>query len=70
MTHQLVIHLPDSSLTLVSDNPDKIDNVTLFCLETLDAYNGTGIPNELIVDVLDEELSNQFYSLLFELGLL
>ena len=70
MTHQLTLHLPGSNLTLVSDNSNILDMVTAFCLETLDAYNGTGIPNELTIDVLDEEMSDRFYSLLFELDLL
>ena len=70
MTQQLVVHLPNSSLTLVSDNTDKIDTVIVFCLETLDAYNNSGIPNELTVDTLDKERSDQLYSLLFELDLL
>ena len=62
MAHQLVLHLPNSDLTLVSDNSDKLDTLICFCLEKLDAYNGTGVPCELTVDVLDREMSDQLYS--------
>ena len=70
MAQQLVLHLPNSNLTLISDDSDKMDKLMCFCLETLDAYNSTGIPNELTIDELDKERSDQLYSLIFELGLL
>ena len=70
MTMRLVIHLPGSSINLVSDEIYKINSVSDFCRNELGAYHASERIDELTVDTLTEELSSKLYTLLFELDLL
>ena len=70
MTHRLVIHLPNSSITIDSDNLDKLNSLSDFCKKELGAYHSTTNVEELKVDTLSEEQGNELHSLVFELGLL
>ena len=69
MTNRLIIHLPTESHTYDSDNIDVLVTLSNFCKEQLGAYNSTENINELTVDELSKEMSDKFYSLVFELDL-
>ena len=70
MIIRLIIHFPNSSATFETEHKDKISQLSDFCNTELDAYHSTEDQDELTVDVFDEEMSNKFHSLLFELDLL
>ena len=70
MTNQLVIHFPNSSITIDNDNVKKLTTLSDFCKKELGAYHSTESENELTIDKLSEESSNKFNSKLFELGLI
>ena len=69
MTNRLVIHFPSSTITLEVDNPYILEAISTFCVDELGAYHATEAFNELTVDTLDQEMSDNFHSLMFELGL-
>jgi len=71
MTNRLVIHFPNSSITIDSDSVEKLTVLSGFCKKELGAYHSTEAINDLTVDNnLNEEMSNKFHSLTFELGLI
>ena len=70
MTMRLVIHLPNSSITFISDEVDKIITLSHFCKDELEAYHASENIDELTVDILTKEMSNKLYTLIFELDLL
>ena len=70
MTNQLVIHFPNSTITIDTDNVKKLTTLSDFCKKELGAYHSTESVTELTVDKLSEEYSNLFNSKLFELGLI
>ena len=70
MIIRLIIHFPNSSVTFETEHQDKLSQLSDFCKTELDAYHSTEDQDELTVDVFDEEMSNKFHSLLFELDLL
>ena len=69
MTNRLVIHFPCSTITLDVDDLNKLSTISSFCKEKLEAYHASEDIYELTVDELNETMSDQFHSLLFELGL-
>ena len=71
MTNRLVIHLLHSgaSITLDSDKSAELAALSDFCKKELNAYHATENSDELTVDSMTEDQSNQLHSLLFELGL-
>ena len=70
MTNRLVIHSPNSSITLVTDNKESLEILSDFCKKDLGAWHSTEDIDELTINKLSGEQSNKLYSLIFELGLL
>ena len=71
MTNRLTIQSPTTSLVLISDNGrEKLDKLSEFCKKELGAWHSTEDIDELSINKLNGEQSNQLYSLLFELELL
>ena len=68
MTNRLVIHFPTSSLTVEFDNIEQFEILSNFCKKKLGAYHASEDINELTVDSLNGEQSNELHSLLCELG--
>ena len=69
MTHRLIIHLPGTSITIDSDNIDKLSALSDFCKENLDAYHASENHEELTIDTFTEEESSEFFSMILRLGL-
>ena len=70
MTRQLIIHLPQECLALISDNVEGISFASDFCKKELSAYHTTENIDELTVDSITKEQDEKLHSLLFEKGLL
>ncbi len=68
MTNRLVINFSTSSITVEFDSIEQFEILSDFCKEKLDAYHASENINELTVDNLSREQSNELHSLLFELG--
>lgn len=69
MTILLTLRIPGSNITLESDNLDKMEALSSFCKEELQAYHASEDVTELSVDELSEEQLNKLNSLLVELGI-
>ena len=69
MTNRLVIHFPTSSITVEFDSIEQFEILSDFCKEKLDAYHSSEDINELTIDNLSKEQSNELHTLLFELGI-
>lgn len=70
MTNQLVIHFPNSTITIDTDNIKKLSALSDFCKKDLGAYHSSESEQELTIDKLSEESSNLFNSKIFELSLI
>lgn len=70
MTNRLVIQSPNSSLTLISDEREKLETLSDFCKKELGAWHSSDDIDVLSINKLSGEQSNKLYSLMFELGLL
>ena len=71
MTNRLTIQSPTSSIILISDSGrEKLEILSDFCKKELGAWHSTEDIDELSINKLSGEQSNQLYSLLFELQLL
>ena len=70
MTNRLVIHFPNSSITIeCDDRRDEIEILTDFCKKSLGAYHATEDIDELFIKEIDGKQSNELHSLMFELGI-
>jgi len=69
MTQRLIIHLPNTSITIDSDNINKLYGLSDFCKKNLEAYHASENHEELTIDNLDENKSSEFYSMIHQLGL-
>jgi len=70
MTNRLVIHLPESTITIDCDNMDKLTHLSNFCKDTLGAFHATENIEELTVSEMNEEKSNKLHSFIYELGII
>jgi len=70
MTSRLVIHLPNSTITIDSDNIDKLTRLSNFCKEIFGAFHATENVDEITVTNMSEEEANNLSSFILELGII
>ena len=70
MINYLTLHLPNSTITVESDDVSALETLSKHCKENLGAYHETEDINELTVTNLTSEQSDKLYSLMHELSLL
>lgn len=69
MTNRLTIHITDSTLIIDTDNPEKVQTVSEFCKDRLNAVNCSESYNELKAQSVTSEAVEELYKLLFQLGI-
>ena len=69
MTHRLIIHSPGTSITIDSDNIDKLNTLSDFCKKNLEAYHASENFEELTIDALNRKKTSELYSMIHQLGL-